>query len=345
MKKAITITFILLIFSLPAFAQNTQNAAEDQGEFIQEQTRQMTQYGVPQESATKMLQAMVHNNYQTQNMQQAAKAVMQAAQEGLPTKPIMSKAMEGMAKKASEENVIAAMNTVRERHSYVHKVTGSLPNSNVNKELTRAIADSLAAGMKTNDMDEIVGQLRNRTQQQTQKTAEELCLQTMQTVRTMAQMGAQSPDVSKALQHALQNNFSATEMKQMRRSIYSHANNEPPVQAAYQYAGEIGKGLNKNDDMGGGAGNQNGDTDGGGSGNGSGDGAGGEGSGSGNNGSGSVGGSGGSDGSGSNGGSGSSGGSGGSSGSDSSSNGSGSSSGSSGNGGSGGSGGSGGGSK
>ena len=75
--------------------------------------------------------------------------------------------------------------------------------------MTRTVADSLAAGMKTEDMDAVIAQLQVQIQsrQQTRNKAEdvELAIQTMQTTRTMARLGVHSSDVSDTLCQALQN--------------------------------------------------------------------------------------------------------------------------------------------
>jgi hypothetical protein len=56
-----------------------------------------------------MLTQMVQNRYQKQNIIRAQQIVADTAKAGLPTEPVMSKAMEGMAKHASQNQVILAM--------------------------------------------------------------------------------------------------------------------------------------------------------------------------------------------------------------------------------------------
>ena len=83
-------------------------------------------------------------------MVRARQVVMDAARAGLPTEPVMSKAMEGMAKQAEEQQIIAAMEIVRNRYAYAEQMARSLATEKKSVEaMGRAIADSLAAGMQT----------------------------------------------------------------------------------------------------------------------------------------------------------------------------------------------------
>lgn len=149
--------------------------------------------------------------------------------------------------------------------------------------MATAIADSMAAGMPSKDMNTIAAQLqvqaRNRQQTQNKAENDKLAIQTLQTVRTMARMGIHAADVSDTLCRALQNRYTHREMKQLRHQIAKHAHQASPQQIASQHAGDIGKGGSEGGSSSGGSGSSAG-----GSGSGSGDsgsGAGGPGSGAG----------------------------------------------------------------
>ena len=114
------------------------------------------------------------------------------------------------------------MEAVRNRQAYADQLAKSLSTDKKNTGmLTGAIADSLAAGMQTRDMDAVAAQLQIQTRQQTRNKAENdaLAVQTMQTARTMSRMGIQSSDVSANLCRALQNHNSVKEINRLHQKM------------------------------------------------------------------------------------------------------------------------------
>jgi hypothetical protein len=148
--------------------------------------------------------------------------------------------------------------------------------------MTEAAAAGLAAGMRNEDMEAVAARIQARNRQQTANKAEidQLAVQTMQTMRTMARLGVPSADVAETLCQALQNQYTHREMKQLRQQIAVGTNQASPLQIANRHAGSIGKGG-----AGSGSGTGGAESGSGGS-SGSGNGAGGSGSGSGSGGSG-----------------------------------------------------------
>ena len=310
-----TIRLLILIFftlSTLAHAADNQPLSNQTQQKIQQMTQEMSALGIPEAQAQKMLTRMHQNRFQQQNIVRAQQTVMDAAKESLPTEPIMNKAMEGMVKKVQEQQVIRAMETVRNRHQYAYRMAKSLSaDEETTEKMANTITDCLTAGMSVQDMDRIAARLTIQTRQQTKNQAEGLSLQTMQTVRTMARLGAANTDVSDSICLALQHQYTSQQMKQLRHNFSIGAQQTSARQLAHQYASSIEKGETPGNSRGnayrGGS-----DNDGGSGSSGSGGGSGGSGSGGGSGGSDSGGGSGGSGSGGGSGGSGSGGGSGGS---------------------------------
>ncbi|BBO92193.1 hypothetical protein [Desulfosarcina ovata] len=283
MKRILLIVFIIAGFQAVAFAEESQELSQAAMQSIQQQIREMSDLGIPETPAREMLTQMVQNRFRQQIQVQARQVVMDAARAGLPTEPVMNKAMEGMAKKAGEEQVVRAMETVRNRYAVANRMARSLPVESRIDAATRAVADSLAAGMQTADMEAVMAQLQVRTRQQTRNRAEkmELAIQTMQTVRTMARLGIPSTEVAETLGQALQNGYTYREMKQLRHRMAKQIRFASPRQIASQHAGSIGKGgtSGSSSGHGSGGGSGNGGSGGGSGGGGSGGGSGGGGSG------------------------------------------------------------------
>ena len=139
------------------------------------------------------------------------------------------------------------METVRNRYAHAQQAAKSLSKNKKSIEtLTTAMADSMAAGMTAQDMDAVKAQLQvqvqSRQQTRNKEADDQLAIQSMQTVRTMARLGVPSPDVSDTVCQALQNQYTHQEMKQLRHQIATHASQQTPQQIANKHAGSIGKG-------------------------------------------------------------------------------------------------------
>ena len=297
MKIIGLIMSVLFCLTSLVFADEPEGLSQQARESVEQQTREMSALGIPKAQAQKMLTLMNQNRFEKQNIVRAQQVVMNTAKAELPTEPVMSKAIEGMAKQAKEQEVIAAMETVRSRYAHANRLAKSLSDDKQSIDtMTKAAADSLAAGMKTEDMETVVAQLQvqTRTRQQTRNKTEDdkLAIQTMQTTRTMARLGVHSSEVSDTLCQALQNRYTHQEMKQMRHQIAKQSNQASARQTASRHAGSIGKGGNSGNSGSAGSGSGGSGSGSGGSGSGSGgsgSGSGGSGSGSGGGGSGSGG--------------------------------------------------------
>ena len=274
---------IMLFTSLCIASENISLSTSAQAQ-IEAQTQVMSEVGVPAEPAHNMLTAMHQHQFANNSIAQAQLEVMNCAKTGLPTEPVMNKALEGMAKNASEQQILAAMQTVHGRYANANRMAKTMSNNKHTVDLlTHSIADSLAAGMKSSDIDTIMLQMKTKNKAQIKNKSEEdkLAIQTMQTTRTMARLGIHSSDVSDIVCQALQNNYSHQEMAQLRHQMANKAHQTSPQQIAHQHANAIGKGGDP------GGSNGGGDSGSGGSGSGSGgsgSGSGGSGSGSGGNG-------------------------------------------------------------
>lgn len=299
MKKICLVVLMLGLFAATVLADEPVPLSQQAMQSVQQQSREMSAVGIPEAQAQKMLTQMVQNRFQERNRIRAQQIVMSAAKMGLPTEPVMSKAMEGMAKQVREQQVIRAMETVRSRYAYANRLAKTLSDDKANIDtLTHSIADSMAAGMKSRNMDAIIDQLQTQSRQQTatrnRTEMDQLAIQTVQTIRTMARMGYDSSKVASAVGQALRNQYTHQEMKQLRARIAKQTHQDLGRLVATQHAGSIGKGSNDGSAGGSGAGGGSGSGSGGSGGGGSGGGgSGGSGGGSGGSGGGGAGGPGG----------------------------------------------------
>ncbi len=245
MKALRLFLLAFLVMSTWTHAAQLQALSPAQQQNVERYTREMRTQGIPAEPVQVMFSLMYQNRYQEQNIIRAGQTILGTADEGLPTEPVINKAMEGMAKHVSEEQVIAAMETVRNRYSNAYRLAGSLSNDRKNTAImAEAIADSLAAGMADKELDKIMDRLREQTQKQTNAQADKLSLQTMLTVRSMMRLGANSADTSDTVRQALKQRYTAQQMEQLRNQFFDEAQKTSAKQLAQQYARAIGKGGN-----------------------------------------------------------------------------------------------------
>lgn len=315
MKKLMGILFILILCSTFAYADEVDQGLPGQtsGQ-LKESTREMIRLGVQAEDALNMTRTMVQNRFREENVIAAQQVIMNAKKQGLSEKPIMNKAYEGIAKKVQAGSIVQAMERTRERYAYAHDKAKTLGGSIAEPPATGdIIAQGMAAGLKNSDVDAICDRLmtrdrirdttgdedatkdqirdRKRDQDQTHTLAQESFL----TVRDMVRRGVPSEVAADAVGQAIQNNYRARDMQQMRYSFMHNADSSDPVQLANRYANALRQGANPDDlDSGSGSGSMgtgsNSGTSGNGSSSGSGSGSsgagGGNGSGSGGNGAG-----------------------------------------------------------
>lgn len=189
-----------------------------------------------------MISMMQQHKYKTQTMAQARNMVMEAKKKGLPVDPIVNKAFEGMAKGVPEDAIIRAMNKMKSRYAYAYKVAGQFQyNKKQKQEIGDTIADCMTAGMTEKDMEKIMAQLRLRVRDRQSDEDRELVEESVHTARTMSRMGVPSDLSGEIVSSALENQFSAQDMKKMQIRFREQAR----VRAASIVADEYCQGLSK----------------------------------------------------------------------------------------------------
>jgi hypothetical protein len=227
-------------------------------------TRAMIKAGVDAEKGLNMTRAMLRNQYQNQHIIQAQKAVMKAARQGVPPEPVMNKAHEGMAKNVPPDQVVQAMVRVQSRYATAFNLASHLNlNTQTRNRMGNLTAEAMTAGMTEEAGNRIMQQLQVQTRAMNHNDGEPLAVQTMTTAREMVRLGVDAETAAEVVCLALQNQFQAQEMIQLRQQFRDQAHEGDPQQLAHQFAYNLqqgsGNGAQGNDDSGqggnGGAGN------------------------------------------------------------------------------------------
>ncbi len=185
---------------------------------IKEKAREVINLGVENQGVVKMTNAMLQNRFTEEQMIRAYDIIGEAKKEGLPVQPLMNKLHEGIVKRVQSQNIIMAMEKVKERyHSAAQYAYGMSDSEEETGALTGDIAESLAAGMTGNDI-EMIGEMLDQAQIQS-KEKSPLKIQTLATVKTMARTGARSESVVNTIRVALLKGYDHGKMKGLEKAF------------------------------------------------------------------------------------------------------------------------------
>ena len=267
MKKIVSILFIMILCSTMAYADEVdQGLPKQTSEQLKANTREMIRLGVQSDDAIKMTRLMVQNRFQVENTIQAQEIVMNAKKQGLPEEPIMNKVYEGIAKKVQAGSIVQAMEKTRARYAYAYQKAQAL---GVNKEelapTRNIISEGMAAGLLNEDVNAICDRLQTRDRLRDKEGDEDgtkdqardrerdreqlhmLVQESFMTAREMVRRGVPSNVAADAVCQALQNNYQAREMQQLRYTFMHNAMNGDPVQLANRYVNALRQGAQADD--------------------------------------------------------------------------------------------------
>lgn len=242
MRDMITkMTLILLGIFL---CVSTAPADDTEQERERLQNREMIHAGIPDHDAENMNRMMIKNHFNHQNRIKARQIVMDAAKQGLPFQAVMNKAYEGVAKNAPAEAIVNAMEKIRHRYAYAYEKAQQITDDRQQiKHIGQSIVDSLKAGLSNEDADRIMLALQQHTRQMNRSQAEELAGESFQTAGTMARLGVDSALITDIACQAIQDNYSAEKMRQLKNRFRAEAMNTPPAIVAGQFRYSIQEGM------------------------------------------------------------------------------------------------------
>ncbi|MFT5729326.1 MAG: hypothetical protein ACI8PB_003491 [Desulforhopalus sp.] len=162
----------------------------------------------------------------------------------LPLDPVVHKVYEGMAKNIQPDNIIHATNQVQGRYRsasrYAHLLSDTGPATG---KLTETIAQAFAAGLKNEDCEDIVLELKEQIRAMSRVERNGLIEQTMWTARDMARRQVHSSTISNVLSSALRHSYQAKEMSELRQRFSTQAKRHSPENVAIEFGENIGRGA------------------------------------------------------------------------------------------------------
>jgi len=237
-------TFLLLMGTTAYGADLDSRLPSGTSERVRASAREAVRAGVNPDEVASLTAKMEENRFGERLTIRAHEIVMNARQERLPVEPIMNKAHEGIAKRVAAEKTVQAMETVRSRYAMAFQNARSIVAGEKQQQtLGRTIAEGLAAGIQQRDMVRMAERLQQQSRQLSREQRNELAVQSFQTVREMARLGVSSVAVGDVICQALQHQFTAREMAQMRTAFTAEARYGKAENIAQQYGTQIGGGA------------------------------------------------------------------------------------------------------
>jgi hypothetical protein len=245
MKRILPIILVVFLCVLPAWGDEVDDGLPDKAtEQIRTRTRAMINVGIDKDEAVNMTRMMIQNRFQNRNTLRAQQIVIDATKKGLPAGPVMNKAFEGMAKNVPEDRVVQAMEKTRDRYSNAYRYANEFTqNRKKANDIGNALAQGFAAGMAKGDVERTMERLRERTRQMTRTRTEELANESCLALRTMTRRGVSSEVAADVVGMALQQKYTAQEMKQMHHMFMTRSMNVDPNKLAQHYAYAIKQGV------------------------------------------------------------------------------------------------------
>jgi hypothetical protein len=210
---------------------------------VEENLRQLDGLGVDRSGLLEMTRTMVRNRYSEGQMIQAQEMIRETLRQGLPAEPVINKVMEGEAKQAAPENVIRAMEQVRNRYAYAKSKVEELElDPQLTRSMTGTIAECMAAGLEEGDVEKLGQRLRQRTRTMDRVHAGELAEASFETARDIARMGASSDSASETVGAALDEGFEPGDMVQLRNRFRERVRYGQADEVADEFTKGIGQG-------------------------------------------------------------------------------------------------------
>lgn len=249
-KILISLVFVFFLPSVLVADVLDDELPGDTSVQVKEKARQVIRLGVENHGVVKMTQTMLQNRFTEQQMIRVYGIVGEAKKNGLSEEPLMNKLHEGVGKRVQSENIIMAMEKVKERYQSASKYANQMSRNREQSEiLTGHIAECMSAGMSDDSIGKIGRMLGNlKTQNNREKSSLEI--QTLMTVKTMSRLGANSASVTDAVDTALRNGFDQNKMMRLEKAFVFQARaKHNPSNIAENFSRGINEGMSV-DDMG-----------------------------------------------------------------------------------------------
>lgn len=242
-KTGLAAGILLLAAAIAVADEVDEDLAGIASPAVLQSTRGLIQSGLASEQAIAVTRAMVQSQFESQQIARAHQVLVNAQTQGLPPEPIINKAFEGMAKQVQAGRIVSAMEAVRARYDFALQQAAKLSGQKSRVEQTgQVIAACLTAGMAPRGIEAITDELHQRSLAMKTDQRIALALQTFKTARDMARLGVSPSQAAAVVCQALQHQFSAAQMQNMRAAFKNDIRTTTPQSLAARYSRSIQQG-------------------------------------------------------------------------------------------------------
>jgi hypothetical protein len=244
MKKACSIILLLFLSASIASADMIGDAlTENAPDEVIQSTRKAIQSGLDRHSTIDVTRTMLENKYTNSQVIRAHQVMLNTHRQGLPLGPIVNKAYEGMSKNVAADRVISAMEKVQARYAFANRESAKLAATKATaNQMAHIIASAMAAGLNQKGIIKITRGLQMRSEELSADQKDALLIETFKIARDIARLGVISSQNATLVTQALQHQFDANQMNNLRSSILQHSRTTDPQSLAVGFGKAIEQG-------------------------------------------------------------------------------------------------------
>jgi len=174
-------------------------------ETLRPEAARLIEKGIRAEDALRLTHQLLDHQAEQKTILSAYQVLMHTADNGLPPEPVLNKAFEGTAKNVHPDLITAAMQKVMDRYQFAYQHVREKLNVPKNRiqSLGNLAAESMAAGLKPESLQEILTALDQRAKRMPDDSAQNLFDAALLSARDMSRLGTSHQEVSKTLCEAL----------------------------------------------------------------------------------------------------------------------------------------------
>jgi len=170
------------------------------------------------ENYARATRAMDKAGFSETQMEQVENTLELARQQGFPEDVITDKLLEGIAKHATPDRIVHAVNKTAERYNHAHSLAKELvKNKQEIAQLGNIVASGMAAGLTAKDAEKIMSEIKAKHPQPAECYS--LAKETMMMARDLSRRGIASEKTAAIAETALQKGLNAKEMRAVREDF------------------------------------------------------------------------------------------------------------------------------
>ena len=228
-----TATRILVAIFLMAFLLTAAGVSAAGGdlnsmpEALRPEAARLIEKGIRAEDTLQLTQQFLELHADQKTISSAYQVLMCTVDNGIPTEPVLNKAFEGTAKKIQPDLITTAMQKVLDRYQTAYQNVRKMLNVPKNRvqSLGNLAAESMAAGLKPESLQEILTALDQRAKTMRDDSAQNLFDATILSARDMSRLGTTPQAVSETLCDALKTGIDGNDMMRFHDHFMNRGGN------------------------------------------------------------------------------------------------------------------------